>query len=76
MSFIGQIVLSESLFGKTEGDMAYVFMNESGGADETWEPDAGKNAIIIQPGNNTIATVAEETGPVTDFNYDNDFDDD
>ena len=53
MQFICQIVLFADLFGDIEGRMAYLVMTDSYGMEimpETWEPDGGENAVIIQPG--------------------------
>ena len=73
MSFIGQIELTPDLFGVTQGKMAYLFMNADDEADETWDPNSGQNAVIVQPGNNVIDTVPEATGPASTFG--NDFED-
>jgi hypothetical protein len=68
MSFICQIKLEPSIFGKIDGKMAYVFMSSDEiievGTDATWEPDSGENAVIIQPGGETlVSTAASATGP-------------
>jgi hypothetical protein len=47
MLFIGQIVIEPELFGVPEGRMAYLFMS-GGEGGETWSPDSGENAVIIQ----------------------------
>ncbi|MEW6128094.1 MAG: DUF1963 domain-containing protein [Acidobacteriota bacterium] len=51
MMFICQIALAHELFGDIPGKMAYVFMksDEEENSGETWNPDAGENAVIIQP---------------------------
>lgn len=46
MQFIAQIALDSFGF---EGAMAYLFMEGENGAGDTWEPDGGANALIIQP---------------------------
>lgn len=46
MQFIAQIALDPLGF---EGAMAYLFMEGEGGAGDTWVPDGGANAVIIQP---------------------------
>ncbi|MEV8634124.1 hypothetical protein AB0395_20935 [Streptosporangium sp. NPDC051023] len=43
MAFVGQFRLAGD-----ELRMAYLFMCDS--CEETWEPEAGKNALIVQPG--------------------------
>src|SRR5262245_14449766 len=64
MMFIGQIKLESALFGRIEGKMAYIFMtaDKKGGA-QTWNPNSGENAIIIQPGNNRIKVLPIDMGP-------------
>lgn len=54
MQFICQIALDKEIFGEVQGQMAYVFMTddfEDDGIADTWEPDGGENAVIIQPSN-------------------------
>jgi len=46
MQFIAQISLEPLGF---PGKMAYLFMEGENGAGDTWEPDGGANAVIIQP---------------------------
>ena len=46
MQFIAQIALEPLGF---PGKMAYLFMEGEGGAGDTWEPEGGANALIIQP---------------------------
>jgi len=66
MRFIGQISLDPSLF-RTTAQMAYLFMT---GADEeefvdeeTWDANAGENAVILQPGVTDIPTTRITEGP-------------
>ncbi len=71
MQFICQVALDAGLFRVPSGKMAYLFM--SGGAegeyvDETWDPEAGENAVIIQPSterpyDGRLETVPSATGP-------------
>jgi uncharacterized protein YwqG len=63
MAFICQIVLVPELFGDTAGKLAYIFMTDDGYVDETWDPDAGENAVIIQPGNTGVETQPLMNGP-------------
>lgn len=66
MAFICQIVLEEELFGKTKGKVAYLFMDDDEDAGwETSDPDLGQNAVIIQPGNNTMRRVPDAEGPAS-----------
>jgi uncharacterized protein YwqG len=65
MQFICQIALTPELFGETSGRMAYIFMTHDEDdeyVDRTWEPDAGENAVIIQPGKPSILTKRLEQG--------------
>jgi uncharacterized protein YwqG len=64
MMFICQIKLEPGLFGRIEGKMAYVFMTEDKKGDaQTWDPNSGENAIIIQPGSNRIKALPIDIGP-------------
>jgi Domain of unknown function (DUF1963) len=70
MTFIGQIRLDQSLFPGAKGKMAYLFVtgdNDMGYDAEPWDPDAGENAVIVQPGGKPIvATAASSTGPTVE----------
>lgn len=48
MIFIGQIAIDQRLFPGALAQMAYVFIGDDVGG--TWDPDAGENAVILQPG--------------------------
>lgn len=53
MQFICQIVLTADLFGDIESRMAYLFMTDwdgEGPFPDTFDPQAGENAVILQPG--------------------------
>jgi uncharacterized protein YwqG len=70
MQFIGQVRLEPELFGEVEAQMAYLFMTyvpdeaiDDGYSDETWDPDGGENAVILQPGNVTVPVEALFEGP-------------
>ena len=76
LSFIGQIVLDENLFPYGECKVVYLFMNTNDDADETWNPDGGENAVIIQPGDNSIKSISDATGPIVEHAYDSEFDTD
>ncbi|MGV9772248.1 hypothetical protein [Streptosporangium sp. NPDC003464] len=58
MAFVGQFRLPGD-----ELHMAYLFM--CGDCEETWEPEVGKNALIIQPGRvpSFITTIVPSWGP-------------
>lgn len=63
MTFLAQVVLRDSPL-----TLAYVFMTQDDEEDglETWIPDGGENAVVIQPGGVTPAGVRTEplrTGP-------------
>ena len=62
MPFVGQVAIDPTLFPKAQGRMAYLFFEDS--YDYSWDPYAGQNAVIIQPGGEVfIDVVAEATGP-------------
>jgi hypothetical protein len=75
MRFICQIALDQQIFGAIPGRMAYIFMTDTGLDDderededytdvgETWSPDGGENAVIIQPGLCDLPTRPLTTGP-------------
>jgi len=64
MEFICQLELSEDLFPNSKGRMAYIFMTEEEEyVDETWEPDGGENAVIIQPGTPQVKVSEILNGP-------------
>ncbi|WP_028023291.1 DUF1963 domain-containing protein [Enterovibrio calviensis] len=69
MQFVGQIELKDKLFGDTFGKMAYIFIDCDEEGQGSWEPDAGLNAVIVQPGDNKIKTVARATGPACPVNH-------
>jgi uncharacterized protein YwqG len=53
MQFICQIALRGDLLVDVEPRMAYLFVTddyEHGYVADTWEPDGGENALILQPG--------------------------
>lgn len=65
MQFICQIALDEKIFPGGGGKIAYLFMSaDEPYVDETWKPDGGENALIIQPGGKSSVSVIEmSTGP-------------
>ena len=67
MEFMGQIVVEPELFGVPPDTMAYLFMtgdDEAGFFTNTWDPEGGENAVIVQPrGVPGVQTVPEPTGP-------------
>lgn len=58
MMFIGQIALDSFGF---DGRMAYIFIDDSEDAEDTYQPDAGANAVIIQPDGEILAPVSTES---------------
>jgi hypothetical protein len=51
MRFIGQIALDTELFGEPAGRVAYLFISDGETfVDNTYDPEGGENAVIIQPG--------------------------
>ena len=66
MRFIGQVALTDELMPGHAGQMAYLFMTDDDEdyVDDTWEPDGGENALILQPGGTPhVPCVAQATGP-------------
>ncbi|MDB6124537.1 MAG: hypothetical protein JWQ71_3530 [Pedosphaera sp.] len=65
MQFIGQFTLDPELFGGAPDRMAYLFMTneEDAPTESTWEPNGGENAVIIQPGGNSMPTISSPNGP-------------
>ena len=50
MRFICQISLDKEIFPGCKGKVAYLFMTEEDDeCAETWDPESGENAVIIQP---------------------------
>jgi uncharacterized protein YwqG len=60
MMFIAQIALDVLGF---PGAMAYIFMDDSEEAGNTWSPDAGGNAVVVQPGDNPFPVSPQNDGP-------------
>ncbi len=60
MVFIAQIALDVLSF---PGAMAYLFMDDSEEAGDTWSPDAGGNAVVVQPGDNPFPLSPQNEGP-------------
>jgi hypothetical protein len=69
MVFIGQVSLDHALFPGATGRMAYLFVtgdDDYVNGAEPWDPDAGENAIVVQPGDKPIvATTHSAKGPTT-----------
>ena len=64
MRFICQIALDSHIFGKIPGQMAYLFISDGKEfVDNTFDPEGGENAVIIQPGTSEIPTQPLLTGP-------------
>lgn len=73
MTFIGQIRIEGPLFGNPEPfRMAYLFITDGGeehdGTLPTYDPDAGENAIVIQPGTYHGLSQPLHTGPTVKVN--------
>ena len=72
MKFICQIELNRDLYPQAQGKMAYIFMtDEEDETAETWDPEAGENAVIIQPGTLSSRTKVKNVtkGPTLDKEY-------
>jgi len=64
MHFVGQIELETIGFTDFEAKFAYLFLSDPELETETWDPDGGENAIILQPGDNSRFDLKEmSTGP-------------
>lgn len=51
MRFLGQVVLDAHLFGELAGRIAYLFITDGEiFVDNTFDPEGGENALIMQPG--------------------------
>lgn len=62
MIFIGQVALKDSnLFPGAVAQMAYVFIADE--PDKTGDPDAGENAVVLQPGAFDAPHSALSSGP-------------
>jgi hypothetical protein len=62
MMFIAQIALDPRVFPHTAARMAYVFMNRQGDYD-TFDPDGGENAVILQPASPPVPHSPLMSGP-------------
>jgi Domain of unknown function (DUF1963) len=64
MRFVAQIVLDPAIFGPTTGQIAYLFItDEEEFIEDTWHPDCGENAVVIQPGVSRSPTKRLSCGP-------------
>lgn len=64
MRFIGQFEILPDVFGVQEARMAYLFMTDADEyVDETWLPDGGENAVLLQPGSYAGLSAPQATGP-------------
>lgn len=63
MTFVGQVALGEPWFPERDG-LAYLFVSEFTGQEETWDAYVGDNAVIIQPAGTPLVPVRDlATGP-------------
>jgi len=66
MRFICQTNLKDVGLTNIDAKVAYLFMTDDDKSREllrTWEPDGGENAMILQPGDNKVATETRTVGP-------------
>ena len=65
MRFLAQVAIGPDIFPNAAARMAYLFMtNDGDGSEPTWDPDAGENAVILQPGlPSPVPHVPLRTGP-------------
>lgn len=65
MRFICQIALDATIFGELAGRVAYLFISDGETfVDNTYDPEGGENALIVQPGGICdVETQPLATGP-------------
>jgi hypothetical protein len=65
MRFICQIAIDPALFPGSQAQMAYVFMTDDDDhhQGDTWDPESGENAVILQPCEPCVPVIASATGP-------------
>ena len=65
MEFVAQVRLDPELFGNQQETMAYLFVADSVWSEDTWDPDSGESAVVVQPGDlPAVPTVARREGPM------------
>lgn len=78
MKFIGQVALDPDIFGAQGGGMAYLFLTDdmllfqsrNENMADTYDPEGGENAVIIQPGGNCpLQTQPLLTGPTVSHEF-------
>jgi len=69
MTFICQVKIEKDMFPDATGEMAYIFMTDDD--PETYLPEGGENAVIIQPGNipSFINISTTSTGPTIEQEF-------
>lgn len=65
MRFIGQVSLYPGIVGDIDARMAYVFMTDlmDEYVDDTWDPNSGENAVVLQPGRYAGEAAPTAEGP-------------
>ncbi|MBV9278525.1 MAG: DUF1963 domain-containing protein [Chloroflexi bacterium] len=65
MLFIGQVALDPAFAGDGGARMAYIFMTDllDKFVDDTWDPNGGENAVVLQPGSYEGPFSPAATGP-------------
>ena len=64
MEFVAQVRLDPEVFGNQQETMAYLFVADAVWSEDTWDPDSGESAVVIQPGEPpTVPTVDWPEGP-------------
>jgi len=51
------------IFGDAPAQMAYLFMTDHDDVHETWDPEGGENAVVLQPGVYPGPTLPLAVGP-------------
>ena len=64
MEFVAQVRLDPEVFGNQQETLAYLFVADAVWSEDTWDPDSGESAVVVQPGDPpTVPTVDRREGP-------------
>ena len=62
--FVAQVQLDPEVFGNQQETMAYLFVADAVWSEDTWDPDSGESAVVIQPGDPpAVPTAGRRGGP-------------
>lgn len=59
MEFVAQVRLEPELFHNKQETMAYLFVADAVWSEDTWDPDSGESAVVIQPGDAPLVPTAD-----------------